>query len=1266
MKFTSGLSTNTGAIDQRAGTWRGGRNLIVSKEFGALTNEEGFDLIIVMTGTIIGSITLDSELVMIFQKRDTFSEIFIVDLVSKTKTLIASNTIFGFNPAFPISGEYYRNSKGQIVASWTDNNMPPRVMNIEVDYGAAIGKLTRLYLQYNLPKLTSSMIQDSSGSLLTGAYFIATRYVSIDQSTTSFSKALGPFYVNEDFRSNVLTAYDGAPAGQTTSKSLRLEFTGIDTDYRYMEVALVSKISGVLTAKLVHKLTIQEVDATIVIAGGENLGVVAIEEIVSSLDVFDKVKSMTQLQNQLLMANLSKEEEVDYQLAALDIVVNYGMTVMDIASTAEDNPKLNNTRGLMHNEVYMINIHYVKPDGTMTKGFHIPGRAVAIYSNLDHAEFAGVRENVSANLVATGAHIDRAVSIGGADAKIFQFFNTANNPNASTNMQYHENINRIYPDSESFGSLRNQPIRHHKFPSLGHIKNKYFASDNEFGKSKLTRLTLNLSNVTLPSRCVGYFISVAKRDFNNSSILAQDMMLFVGKRIKNVGATEIYWSTSGNWEAVDMLDTSTGMPADANYIRMHSFDLLLNRPTIAPNYVEAEIILKNRDISIRYDFTNKTGGSILQSGGFYLPGTRGAEEVDSIGGAALTDIQKRQDLIRLDYTQGNVVTQAMFPTKRFSKASLFKYLPNNVNDLGIFINLCCEECAVLKLDTGSLYGTSSLSLRSFSAVKNRFVPQFVGGVGSAGVPEETTYLFNIKQHKTDVYDLFNETLFLLSPTMLSASTVVVEGGDVIVSDMSFWTYGPRNSSDTDPNQGIRVARRHVVESINFASFRHEILGDDSTLFYPRTDVIFLTTINKSNPYNRWKYNSDYTSVDDINFLEVNDPIANLDSVTKFPYRIIRSKIQQVENKGINNWRTFPVNDYYEMPKVRGEITNIQGAGDNLIINQRYSLSRTRNKIKLSTSVGDVVAGTGDIFELPPEEMVPASEGFAGCQHKFSCLLTKNGYFFIDSEQGKIFLLQNKLEEISVKDNAQFFFNNLKGVNDNPYNGTGFTVGYDVKYNRLILTKKGGFTMSYSFDIDGGAWAFNHDYTPDYMFHTRTGLFTLNANRIFKHGSETKRGIYYDNTIYPAYVVGVFNDPKQVEKYYIVMKWRLEIRKLDGSFQRNETLTNMLLWNSYQATNEIDLTRYLMPSLSDYNVRKTGGIWRFNHFRDLVIDNTLPFIQSNLPITGNIDMNKPLQLKRRLIDNYLIAKFQYDNQPIDGEQRNLYLYEIDCDSKSIER
>lgn len=1256
MKLTKGIVTDISNVDRKPGTWLTARNAVFSEEYGAVFNEYGFSIILSLPGLDCGTIPLDSNLAIAFRRDNANSLVYLIDLKAHSFILVTSNTAFNLSPNHPITGEYYRNSKGEIVVAFTDNFNPPRILNTTTSYGSALDKLTRIYLQFNSANLSSYTVNDAGGSLITGTYYVSTYYQSIDKSITAYTTSVGPFYITNSTSSTTLNNYVGAQAGQSSSKSLTLNYTNIDTDYLYLIVVLVSKIDGILTAKVAKKIPITGNTLTTTILGSENEGVVSLTELLTGVDVYSRVKTMTQNMNQLYMANLSKEDTISYQLAALDVKVNFTLSTVDISAITTANTKLNPTRGMQADEVMALYLHWVKEDGTVTQGFHLPGRPVAQYGN-GLGEFGTHLEN-SLVTVASGTHIDRAIGIGGTNSRIFQFFETANNPNATTNMAFWQNT-ETYPLSAEYGALQGQPVRHHKFPSISYIKSTYFTSNNDFGKNKLPKIGISLTNVTIPTGCIGYYVSAAKRELSNATILGQDMLLYSAIRENQIGGGEVMWTSCGNWAQ----QSQDGDLISVNdRIRIHSFDLLLNKPSISPTYIQGELLLRNRDVSTNYNFSDGSGVILFQSG---IAGR------DTFRGRTLTDDEKQQDILVLDYTRGTIITEAVDPRGKSCRIHDFAYQPANVQNLGIYMNLGAEECGVAQLIDTTLFPINDLVLHTFNSDLARDNDEFTNGIGGGGVPEEVTYLYNIKQYKDNVYENFsNQSLFILHTDIkipaFPSSTLSIIGGDTIISDYSFYAYGPTDSIDGNPKRGVRTTRRYITESINFASFRYQVQGETASYFYPDTDPYsLLMDLSRDGQYNKWRYNKDYTSVNDINAFTANDPIVNLDFVTEFPERIIRSRVQKVEDSGINDWRTFPVNNYYEMPKNRGPITNIKGDGYNIIINQLYSVFRTRGKIEIATSGGAATLGAGDLFEFPPQEMLATEEGYAGCQHQFSCLLTKAGYFFIDAEQGKVYLLGSDLKEISGEGTYNFFFDSLSGVADNPLISNGITVGYDGEYNRVILTKNNnGFTYSYSIDI--GAWVSFHDYQPHQMFHTRDGLYSSFNNRYYIHNDPTKKGIYYDDSIYPFYIIPTFNEPTGVNKYTYVVKWNMEVRKFDGSIQREETLTHLFLWNSFQATNEIQLTVFKDLIFQAYNTRKGAGVWKFNKFRDLVIDNTQLFVQNYSPIPSNINVNKPLQFKRRFIDHWLNVKFVYDNKLIDGEQRNVYLYEVDVDAKPIER
>jgi hypothetical protein len=281
--------------------------------------------------------------------------------------------------------------------------------------------------------------------------------------------------------------------------------------------------------------------------------------------------------------------------------------------------------------------------------------------------------------------------------------------------------------------------------------------------------------------------------------------------------------------------------------------------------------------------------------------------------------------------------------------------------------------------------------------------------------------------------------------------------------------------------------------------------------------------------NLWKYDSTYTSISDLQTIDIFNP--NIESINKFPYRIHRSLPLNVNIS--NNWKSFQTLDFYEQIKTRGEIVNLASIGDKLIIHHSYGLFVTRDKTKLVGDTATVVLGSNDIFEIDPQEIVPNSR-YVGTLNPIVAEVTKLGYVFIVAKTGKVFILNDGLNELSNTGLRQFFNENLifrrtnveeiitqlnptnveivnndsiitipisnnnddiipNTINltyishtnngdtysitvdeeidtntqltftalrrtevleesDNPYVGKGYTLGFDEKYNRLLLTK----------------------------------------------------------------------------------------------------------------------------------------------------------------------------------------------------------------------
>jgi len=368
-------------------------------------------------------------------------------------------------------------------------------------------------------------------------------------------------------------------------------------------------------------------------------------------------------------------------------------------------------------------------------------------------------------------------------------------------------------------------------------------------------------------------------------------------------------------------------------------------------------------------------------------------------------------------------------------------------------------------------------------------------------------LVDLLSYKTDVYNSFyDQTLVstlgynklslsdkarLLTQNSIIKNTGVIFGGDTFVG-----MYGVRLTAPLYYSEGKSThtwyysdnkfnAVKNIFYFPRYSSSNTSLRNDKDSFidsYYPKcsvgsmangnTETIVNTVLDQKKQAlhnyraravdatntNALHYNEDYTSINTYNTTTTYDNRNKF--LDKFPYRVIRSQAYGQENKTMT-LKVFKTNDYYEMPKDRGSITNLEGLGKHLLIHHEFALFRTTTQDVIATDTAQASLGTGDIFQFAPTELLTVENGYAGTQNLSSILVSKAGYSFVDREQGKVFIVSDKLEEISNKGMRNWFQNNLNFENtqqssyDTAFNlgGSGYTTAFDEDNNRLLLSKK---------------------------------------------------------------------------------------------------------------------------------------------------------------------------------------------------------------------
>ncbi len=344
---------------------------------------------------------------------------------------------------------------------------------------------------------------------------------------------------------------------------------------------------------------------------------------------------------------------------------------------------------------------------------------------------------------------------------------------------------------------------------------------------------------------------------------------------------------------------------------------------------------------------------------------------------------------------------------------------------------------------------------------------------------------NLKAFKTDVYksidsqtlvwtgfevlgDDLEEYIFDESGVMGGTGNTIdthpdgIYGGDTFLCRYGISTsLKPSNTGQTsEPEKAVHY---HIVESTDNINFRH--IEDNDSLYFPGS--ILKDVLRDAGPtdlmhFDNLRYNKNYS---EVNTIRPAFPLPLRDTIQDdFPTRTHRSAKHDTTSI-IDNYRVFLANQYRDLPKHRGDLWSLASFGNTLYFHMEESLFAAQGKQTMQMGDGsEAFVGSGDIFQQEPNEIIQTEGGFGGTQSQWATLTTRYGYFFVDKDSRKVFMMKDQLSEISNLGMEEFFRDNLRltmedyGLTiecnlDNPIKGFGFTSIYDPKYKRILLTKR---------------------------------------------------------------------------------------------------------------------------------------------------------------------------------------------------------------------
>lgn len=383
-----------------------------------------------------------------------------------------------FNVNHPIHKTVHRITNCSTEIYWTDGFNPRRYLDINdipkiLRSGSPLCSpiytddldCNQLKLQpnFNIPILEVIDVV-SGGNLIAGTYQFAVQYSDPSGNPfTSYYSVTNPTPIADE---NITTVNFNYPVG----KSIVVNVSNLETSgqFEYFNLAVIKTINAVSSVQLIGTYFIDNSSKKITYTGQFTIDL-AIEDIFEKFPYYEIAQDLTVVQDVLVWDQLTSIDRINYQQIANKISLQWETWRIPASENYADELNATNLRGYLRDEVYAFEIVFLLKNGKQTDGFHIPGRILsAIEQTLpriqpSNPDFIGNPDPIT------------------NDAPYWKIYNTATvngtSPNYTSDKSYkgpyqfgefaYWESTEEYPcNTDIWGELAGQKIRHHKFPDV--------------------------------------------------------------------------------------------------------------------------------------------------------------------------------------------------------------------------------------------------------------------------------------------------------------------------------------------------------------------------------------------------------------------------------------------------------------------------------------------------------------------------------------------------------------------------------------------------------------------------------------------------------------------------------------------------------------------------------------------------------------------------------------------------------------------------------
>jgi hypothetical protein len=393
-----------------------------------------------------------------------------------------------FNIDNPIHKAVHKITSCTTEIYWTDGLNPRRFLDLDnipyvttflngVICDAVSSKeidCNKLNIQPNF-EIPSLRVVDivTGGALIAGTYQFAIQYCDATGSGyTSYYSVTNPTPIANPQTVTLNFNYE-------VGRSIVIDIANLDVTgyYQYYNLAVIKTINDITSVELVGTYFINSLTDQITYSGQNQTQIrLTVNDIFEKFPYYEIAQDLTAVQDVLVWDNLTSIDRINYQQIASGITLQWQTYRIPNTETYADELNATNLRGYLRDEVYAFEIVFLLKNGKQTDGFHIPGR-VKSYSETSHLDvstlnndFIGEPEYYQGSVgYSPYWKIYNTASVLGDSPEYIAASNkntTYKGPYQYGEFAYWESTEEYPCNTDVWGDLAGQKIRHHKMPDV--------------------------------------------------------------------------------------------------------------------------------------------------------------------------------------------------------------------------------------------------------------------------------------------------------------------------------------------------------------------------------------------------------------------------------------------------------------------------------------------------------------------------------------------------------------------------------------------------------------------------------------------------------------------------------------------------------------------------------------------------------------------------------------------------------------------------------